>query len=100
MSGIVRFLLSVIVGLALGISYNAWPVDGGGGGMSISGTPLQALDIMSYVSGMLVGMGLWQIGSVPWSALPQRASTFLASQVHFYQFIAFGGACVAIFVYF
>lgn len=100
MSGVVRLMVSLVVGLVLGIGYNAWPIDTQGAFATGASGAIQHLDIMSYCSGMLVGILLWQISSVPWAALPQRVNTYLASQMHFYQFVALGGACVAILAYF
>lgn len=98
MSGIVRLMVSLVVGLALGISYNAWPI-AGDVSFASGRSAVHTIDIMSYVSGMMVGIVLWQISSVPWAQLPQQVNAYLASQMHFYQFVVLGAACVAVLVY-
>lgn len=99
MSGLVRIIISMLVGLALGIVYNAWmPLDlaslrGGPGGQPV------VFDMVSYGAGLLVGMVLWQVGNVPWSALPGYVQTYLASQMQFYQFVIVGALCLGVLFY-
>jgi hypothetical protein len=98
MSGLVKASFLLFVGLALGICYNAWPI--AGNAVVTATGEMVAIDMMSYVAGLLVGMTLWQIGSVPWVELPLKIQQYLAAQMHFYQFVAVGGACVLVLIYF
>lgn len=98
MTGFVRVCVLLVAGLALGIGYNAWPGAGGADYASADGNG--TFDVVSYASGLVVGMMLWQIGSVPWSALPARLHQYLMSQMHFYQFAMMGAACLFVLIYF
>ena len=100
MSGLVKVTFLLFFGLVLGFSYNAWPVVSNAPYGVAGASDLQAVDIISYAAGLVVGMVLWQIGSVPWSAVPARLRAYLASQLHFCQFVMMGAACIAVLVYF
>jgi len=100
MSGLVKVLVLLFVGLALGVGYNAWPI-AGGAYLSATGTAgvAPAIDIISYATGITVGMLLWQLGSVPWVEMPVHVQKYLASKMEFYQLLIFGGACIGVLLY-
>ena len=100
MTGFVQVLVLLLIGLALGIGFNESSIGAEFGLVSASASGAARLDMTSYAAGLLVGMLLWQVGSVPWGALPARLQSYLVSQVHFYQFMAIGAACVAVLIYF
>lgn len=100
MPGLVKFAFLVFIGLALAMGYNAWPIAADGTLPIVGRGGPATLDVMSYAGGLITGMLLWQVGTVPWLELPTRIHTYLAAQVQFYQFVLFGGACVAILFYF
>jgi hypothetical protein len=98
MSIVVKACLLLFTGTALGLGYNAWPALGLGS--SIHGEILGgSVDVVSYAIGLIVGMVLWQAGSVQWAALPTQMHQYLMSQMHFYQFIALGAGCLFVLVY-
>ena len=100
MSALVRIVMLMVTGLALGIALNTWPgaqdarlLLGNSGGAA-------ELNLPSYASGLIVGMILWQISSVRWATLPRRLRRFFMSQMQFYQFVVMGSACVLVLIYF
>ena len=56
--------------------------------------------MVSYAIGLLVGMILWQIGSVQWAQLPTRMHQYFIAQMPVYRFVLMGGACVLVLMYF
>ncbi|MFT7577034.1 MAG: hypothetical protein ACI9XZ_003427 [Alphaproteobacteria bacterium] len=100
MSWLVRGLVLLMFGLALGLAFNTWPIAEEARFATGNGVTANSIDIFSYGAGLVVGMMLWQIGSVPWAALPKQMHHFLVSKMEFYKFIALGSACVAILFYF
>ena len=98
MSSITKLLVLAFFGLATGVVYNEWsatlPETIGG-----PGQPLTRIDLQSYGVGLVAGMVLWQIASVPWGELPGRVRRYLLSKTHIYQFMAIGAACLAVLIY-
>ncbi|MFY0611589.1 MAG: hypothetical protein JXQ99_08715 [Hyphomicrobiaceae bacterium] len=100
MSGVVKVLVLMLTGFMLGVGFNTWPVVDEAA-FSIGGDILPSgLDPVSYGIGLFVGMMLWQIGSVPWAALPERFHKFLVEQMPFYRFVVMGTACLLVLIYF
>ena len=100
MSGIVKVLVLMLTGLMLGVGFNTWPIVDDVA-FPIGGSALErGLDPLSYGVGLFVGMMLWQIGSVPWSTLPERVHKFLAEQMPVYSFVVMGAACLFVLVFF
>jgi hypothetical protein len=89
----------MMFGLALGLAFNTWPIAEEARFALGNGVAAGGIDMFSYGAGLVAGMMLWQIGSVPWAALPKQMHLFLVSKVEFYKFIALGSACVAILFY-
>ncbi len=103
MTAFVKIFLLLFVGLALGIAYNAWPLATTGllpspGPAANAG--VEHLEMFSYATGLIVGMMLWQIGTVQWGSMPARLQSYLLSQMQLYQFVLMGGACLAVLIYF
>jgi hypothetical protein len=96
MSGVVKASFLLFVGLALGVCFNEWPITGDA--VVTATGDLGVIDMMSYAAGLVAGMVLWQIGSVPWVELPGKVQHYMAAQMHFYQFVVVGGACVHLFL--
>ena len=100
MSWLVRGSILLMFGLALGLAFNAWPIAEEARYELGNGVTPGGIDMVSYGAGLVAGMFLWQIGSVPWAALPKHFHRFLVSKVEFYKFIAAASACIAILLYF
>ena len=99
MSGMVKVLFLLMVGVACGMGYNAWPLVIDADLPLLSDIAPRSVDMASYAMGLAAGMALWSIAGVPWVELPARVQSYLAAQVHFYQFVVLGGACLAILIY-
>ena len=97
MSRLVKASFVLFVGLALGVCFNARAITGDA--VLTATGDLGAIDILSYAAGLVAGMVLWQIGSVPWVELPGKVQHYLAAQMHFYQFAVIGGACILVLIY-
>lgn len=99
MSSFAKLLVLVFFGIAAGVAFNEWsatlPKTVGGPGQVFS-----LLDLKSYGVGLVAGILLWQIGSVPWGQLPGRFRQYLLSKTHIYQFAMIGAACVLVLIYF
>ncbi len=87
-------------GLAIGVAFDTWPILDDG--IFDRGSRLNAagIDMVSYAIGLLVGMILWQIGSVQWTQLPTRMHQYFIAQMPVYRFVLMGGACVLVLMYF
>ena len=86
-------------GLLLGVAYNETePMSDVAGATGIAQIPI-GLELTSYGAGMIIGMMLWQIGSVPWRQLPRRFNRFLASKFEFYKFIIMATGCLVVLFY-
>jgi len=99
MSGMVKVLFLTMVGVACGLGYNAWPLAVDADLPLLSDIAPRSLELTSYAMGLAVGMALWSIAGVPWVELPARAQDYLAAQVHVYQFVVLGGACLLVLLY-
>jgi len=99
MSSVAKLFVLVFFGVVAGVAFNEWsatlPKTVGG-----PGQPLARLDLQSYGVGLIAGILLWQIGSVPWGELPGRVRHYLLSKTHIYQFAMIGAACVLVLIYF
>lgn len=100
MSIVVRLLVLMVLGLALGLAFNSWPIAEDARHALGNGVTPGSLDMISYGAGLAAGMMLWQVGSVPWAAMPKHFHRFLVSKVEFYKFIAVASACIAVLIYF
>ena len=90
----------MMIGLAIGIGLDTWPILGGGNIASDSRFVTAGVDMISYATGLFVGMILWQIGSVQWAQLPTRLHQYFMAQMPVYRFLLMGGACVLVLIYF
>jgi len=99
MSGTVKFLFLLMLGVVFGMGYNAWPIPADSDLPILADIAPRSIDLTSYAMGAAMGMALWQIASVPWGELPARTQQFLAAQVHVYQFVVLGGACLLVLIY-
>lgn len=90
----------MVAGLGLGVAVDTWPIVDEGA--FERGTRLGAtgIDLVSYGIGLLVGMMLWQIGSVRWAQLPYRLHKYFISQMPLYRFVLMGSACILVLIYF
>ena len=70
MSGLVKASFVLFVGLALGVCFNAWPITGYA--VVTATGDLGEIDMLSYAAGLVAGMVLWRISSVPWVELPGK----------------------------
>ena len=95
MSSFVRVLVLMMTGLGLGGAFDTWPTVERGIRLGATG-----IDMVSYAIGLLVGMMLWQIGSVRWATLPYRLHKYFVSQMPLYRFVLMGSACILVLIYF
>ena len=98
MSSIVKLLVIAFFGVAASVVYNEWsatlPEIIGG-----PGQPLTRLDLQSYGVGLVAGIVLWELASVPWAELPARVRRYLLSETQIYLFLIVTAACMAVLIY-
>lgn len=100
MSTFVRLLVLTVLGLAFGLAFNDLPLAEDARYALGNGITPGSIDMFSYGAGLVTGMILWQVGSIPWAAMPKHFHQFLVSKVEFYKFLAIASACVAVLIYF
>lgn len=100
MSSLVRVLLLMMAGLAIGVALDTWPILDQGLLVSDSRFVAAGIDMISYATGLFVGMILWQIGSVQWAQLPTRMHQYFMEQMPIYRFLLMSGACLLVLIYF
>lgn len=90
----------MMMGLGLGVILDSWPILDDSAFERGNGFGVTGIDMVSYGIGLLVGMVLWQIGSVRWAMLPFRLHKYFVSQMPLYRFVLMGSACILVLIYF
>ena len=90
----------MMTGLAIGVAFDTWPILEDGFFDRRHVVDANGIDMASYAIGLLIGMILWQFGSVQWAQLPTRMHQYFVAQMPLYRFVLMGGACVLVLIYF